>query len=121
MAQTYTILSQTVHGVPSGNYDGSSQDWASDPVEAADYYRNRGSSTQTVTIDVADFVGSIVIEASLDTESDQAIWFELTRFGDSETPITDRRPETILGNFVWLRARVELFEAGTINFITATY
>jgi hypothetical protein len=121
MAQTYTILSETVHGVPSGNYDGSSQDWASDPVEAADYYRGRGSSTQTVTTDITGFVGSIVIEATLDTESDQAHWFELTRIGDSITPTTDRIPATIPGNFVWLRARIELFDSGTINFITVTY
>ena len=37
---TETILGTTVYGTPSGNYDGSSQDWFSDAVQAAaDAYR----------------------------------------------------------------------------------
>ncbi len=46
-----TILDTTVYGTPSGNYDGSSQDWLSDPVKAANYYRGQGS-IQTVTFRV---------------------------------------------------------------------
>lgn len=120
MAQTYTILSNVQHGVPSGNYDGSSQDWASDPAQAADYYRGRGSSTQTVTFALEGFVGRIVLEATLDTESPSATWFETFAIGDTE-PLTDYQPITLPGNFVWMRARVELFEAGTIQAITITY
>ena len=121
MAQTYTILDSTEHGVPSGNYDGSSLDWASDAVQAADYYRGRGSSTQTVTFSLDQFQGRIILEATLDTEPTDAAWFETFRIGDPETPLTDYHPETILGNFVWVRARVELFESGTINYVNITY
>ena len=39
MITTETLLNSTVHGIPSGNYDGSSQDWFSDAVKAANYYR----------------------------------------------------------------------------------
>lgn len=121
MAQSYTILGQTVYGVPSGNYDGSSQDWSSDSVQAADYYRGRGASTQTITFDLNNFLGRIVLEATLDTEPTAATWFETYRIDNLELPLTDRRPQTVLGNFVWMRARIELFEAGTIEYITITY
>lgn len=120
MAQTHTILSQTQYGTPSGNYDGSSQDWASDPVQAADYYKNRGASTQTIAVNLQGFQGRIVIQASLDTEPDQAAWFDVYEY-ESVGPATDYPRQTVVGNFVWLRARVELFEAGTIDFITVTY
>lgn len=121
MAQTYTVLATTEHGVPSGNYDGSSQDWTSDPVQAADYYRGRGSSTQTITIDLSAFVGKIVLEATLDSEPPGATWFEIYNISDLEVPLTDRHSANVPGNFVWIRARVELFEAGTIESINITY
>jgi hypothetical protein len=121
MAQTYTVLGTTEHGVPSGNYDGSSQDWTSDPVQAADYYRGRGSSTQTVIFRLDSFVGRIVMEATLDSEAQDASWFEIYSIGDPVVPLTDYHPATIAGNFVWVRARVELFEDGVIQFVTISY
>lgn len=115
-----TILSTTIYGDPSGNYDGSSLDWHSDAVTAANYYRGRGG-LQTVTIQTTDFLGRIVIEATLDTLSDTAAWFRTYEYDSGINPRTDYHPATILGNFVWLRARIEDFSAGTINQITVTY
>lgn len=115
-----TILTTTVHGEPSGNYDGSSQDWYSNPVPAANYYRGRGS-VQTVIIQVTEFLGRIVIEASLDSLSESATWFKTYEFDSDSSPRTDYHPATIVGNFVWLRARVENFDAGTINSIIVNY
>ena len=120
MITTENILTATVHGQPSGNYDGSSQDWFSDPVQAAEYYRGRGG-LQTVTFSLNQFVGRIVLQATLDTEPEGASWFNIYTIGDAVTPLTDYHPESILGNFVWIRANIQLFEAGTINFITVTY
>lgn len=120
MITTKTILGTTVYGTPSGNYDGSSQDWASDPQEAANYYRGRGS-LQTVIINVANFVGKIVIEATLDSVAETAVWFETYTYSDGITPITDIHPVNIQGNFVWLRAQVVGFDGGTINSITVSY
>ena len=62
---TEIILGTTVYGEPSGNYDGSSQDWASDAVPAASYYRGRGG-LQTVTFSVENFEGTIYLDATLD-------------------------------------------------------
>lgn len=118
---TVTLLATTEYGVPSGNYDGSSQDWASDAQQAADYYQGRGS-IQTLTISVSDFEGIIFVEACLDSDSAAANWFTIYQYGDgSTTPVTDYNVHAVQGNFTWLRARIEAFSGGTINTITAAY
>lgn len=119
MITTETILATTVHGVPSGNYDGSSQDWFSNAVQAADYWRGRGSA-QTVFFRVTDFVGTIKISATLDTLPDTADWFEIYNY-PSGAPLTDYHPVTLPGNFVWLRAEITGFDAGTIDSVTVSY
>ena len=120
MATAYTILGSTVYGTPSGNYDGSSQDWASDAVRAADYYRGYGG-LQTITFTVTDFVGTIHLEATLDPEPSTANWVNTYTIGDGVSALTDRHPASIVGNFTWMRVRVELFDAGTINSVTVAY
>lgn len=118
---TQTILDATEYGTASGNYDGSSQDWASDAQKAANYYRGYGS-IQTVTISVTGFEGIMYIEATLDSDPDSAAWFNTYTYGDgSSTPLTDYHPATITGNFVWIRVRVEGFSGGTIDSVTITY
>ena len=118
---TQVILNTTVYGDAAGNYDGSSQDWASDARKAANYYRGYGS-IQTVTISVTGFEGIMYIEATLDSDPDSAAWFNAYTYGDgSTTPLSDYHPATIIGNFTWMRVRVEGFSGGTINSITITY
>jgi hypothetical protein len=116
MITTQTLLSNVVHGTPSGNYDGSSQDWISDAVKAADYYQGRGG-VQTIGFAVAGFSGSIVIEATLDSDVENAVWFNTLTFEDS----TVQRSESVVGNFTWIRARVQGFDTGTITAVTVTY
>ena len=118
---TQTILDTTEYGVPSGNYDGSSQDWASDGVTAANYYRGRGG-VQTVTFSVDAFEGVMYLEGCLDFDPVQADWFVTYVYGDGSTiPLSDYHPETVTGNFTWMRVRVEGFSGGTINSVTITY
>jgi hypothetical protein len=114
-----TILDTTVHGVPSGNYDGSSQDWTSDPVKAANYYRGQGS-IQTVTFSVTNFTGTMHVEATLSADPAEAVWFDTFTYGGS-SPFTDYHPEAIVGNFTWMRVRVEGFDSGIINSVTIAY
>jgi hypothetical protein len=71
---TQSILANVVYGDPSGNYDGSSQDWSSDPVTAANYYRGRGG-VQTITFSVTQFEGNMILEACLDDNPAEANWF----------------------------------------------
>jgi hypothetical protein len=120
MITTETLLANIEHGVPSGRYDGSSQDWYSDSVQAANYYRGRGG-LQTLTFRVTDFVGRIRIEATLDTVAETAHWFEIGAYGDPLHPTTDYHPETLQGNFVWIRLNILAFDAGTINSVTISY
>jgi hypothetical protein len=122
MITTESLLGEIVHGTPSGNYDGSSQDWFSDAVKAANYYRGRGS-VQTVTFDLTGFQGTITVEATLDADpTDQAAWFNTYVYSaGSSSPITDFHPEAILGNFTWLRLHIEDFAAGTIDSVSVAY
>ena len=118
---TKTILATTVYGEPSGNYDGSSQDWSSDPVTAANYYRGRGG-VQTITFSVAGFEGNMILEACLDEDPAEANWFETYIYGDGSTiPLTDYHPATISVNFTWMRACVEGFSGCSINSEIITY
>lgn len=119
MSQTQSILATTVYGEASGNYDGSSQDWYSDPAQAADYYRGRGG-LQTIIFNLNEFVGNIVVQATLDTLPDTAKWFDVYQIGN-DVPLTDYHPESIVGNFVWVRLRIVAFDNGTINYVTITY
>lgn len=120
MITTETILSNVEHGVPSGNYDGSSQDWYSDPVQAANYYRGRGG-LQTLTFRVTDLIGRIRVEATLDTVAETAHWFEIYDYGDEFVPLTDYHPVTITGNFVWIRLNIVGFDDGIIDSATISY
>jgi hypothetical protein len=116
MITTLTLLNNVVHGTPSGSYDGSSQDWVSTAVKGSDYYQGRGG-VQTIGFSVTGFSGRVVIEATLDSESDTNSWFDVLDFTDA----TAQRSESVIGNFTWVRARVIDFSAGTINLITVNY
>jgi NADH dehydrogenase len=48
-------------------------------------------------------------------------WFELGIYDALITPRTDYHPITTVGNFTYMRVRVEDFTAGTINSVTLTY
>jgi len=118
---TQSILTDVVYGVPSGNYDGSSQDWASDGVLAANYYRGQGN-VQTIAVTITGFEGIIYLEATLDADAQTATWFNTQSYGDGSTvPITDYRVFTVTGNFTWMRVRIEAFSGGTINSVTIAY
>lgn len=118
---TVTILGTTVHGQASGTYDGSSQDWVSAAEPAANYYRGRGS-VQTLSFDVTDFEGLMIVEATLDPTPASASWFTTYSYtAGTVSPATGYSTATITGNFTWLRIRVENFAAGTVGSVTATY
>ena len=115
-----TLVNNVVYGTPSGNYDGSSQDWYSDAVPAASYYGGQGS-LQTITYRLQDFVGIITIQATLNNLQESAPWFKIATYSDGSTVETGTIPVNVLGNFTWLRAHITGFDAGTIQSITAAY
>ena len=120
MSTTQLILSAVTYGTPAGNYDGSSQDWFSDAVKAADYYRGRGG-VQSIGFNVTGVTGRVFIDATLDSDPNSASWFDTLTYGSATVPLTEYTVESLLGNFTWIRARVEGFDSGVINSVTITY
>lgn len=118
---TLQLLPTTTYGTPSGNYDGSSQDWPGVPQQAADYYGGFGN-LQTLAFFLLNFRGRIRIEATLESDpTSDDDWFPVDTFDSTESTITDNFSRNITGNFTWMRARVEEFTAGTINKLTLSY
>jgi len=115
-----TLLDDVVYGTASGNYDGSSMDFISDAVPAANYYGGQGS-VQTVTYRLDNFVGTIHIEATLNDQKESAPWVEVAVYGNGLDPDSGTIPATVVGNFTWLRARITDFADGTIQSINVAY
>lgn len=120
MATTHTILASTTYGVPSGNYDGSSQDWVSDAAIASNYYRGFGG-LQTLTFSFSDFVGIIHVEATLDSDANNSNWYTAYTVGDGSTTMTGIYAPSLPGNWTWVRLRIDMFDMGTINYARITY
>ena len=114
-----TLVNAVEYGVPSGNYDGSSTDFFSDTAQAVGFYQGQGS-VQTVLINVADFVGSIITQATLGSNPESASWFDIDNLS-VDTNTTEIRSVSTPGNFVWIRVEIQDFESGTINSVTLTY
>lgn len=120
MSTNSIILGLTQHGVPAGNYDGSSQNFDSDGAKAVGYYRGLGS-IQTVYQRITGFQGVITLQATLDQNWEDANWVDVNVFGDASTVSSGVYPVTLTGNYTWMRAHITDFSAGTIDSITITY
>ena len=118
---TLELLPTTTYGTPSGNYDGSSQDWSGDRQQAANYYGGFGG-LQTIAYYLNQFQGRIKIEATLDSDPvTDAAWFKVNEFDSTSTTTTNNFSVNITGNFTWIRANVEDFDAGTITKLYMSY
>lgn len=118
---TYQLLPTTTYGTPSGNYDGSSQDFSGDRRQAANYYGGFGG-LQTVAFYLSGFQGRIRIEASLDADpAGDSAWFRVSEFDSTSSATTNNFSRNITGNFTWIRANVTDFTAGTISKLMLSY
>jgi len=118
---TLQLLPTTTYGTPSGNYDGSSEDWSGVKQQAANYYGGFGS-LQTVAFFLHGFQGRIRIEASLETlPTADSEWFRVYNFDTTTDPTTNNFSVNINGNFTWIRANVEQFSRGTITKLMLSY
>lgn len=118
---TQTLLQDIQHGVPSGNYDGSSLDFASDAANGPGYYQGN-AGTQTIAVRVTDFEGLIQLQGTLDCLPDAMTnWVTLAEFDTSDSSTTYTQTVTVEGQFTWIRARVLGFENGTINSVVSSY
>ena len=118
---TLQLLPTTSYGTPSGNYDGSSLDWAGPAQQAANYYGGFGG-LQTVAYFLSGFQGLITIEGSLEgTPATAADWFRIDSVDALTDAVTDNFSHNITGNFTWIRARVEDFDDCTITKLMLSY
>jgi len=116
---TVQLLPSTSYGTPSGNYDGSSEDWSGAQAKAANYYGGFGS-LQTAAFYLLEFQGTIHVQATLSTDPTEDDWFDVSSYTSAD-PVTVNFSRNIDGNFTWARARVENFESGTITKLELSY
>ena len=118
---TLQLLPTTTYGTPSGNYDGSSQDWSGDRQQAANYYGGFGD-LQTIAFYLLNFQGLIKIEATLESDpTADSDWFRVSEADYTDSTETINFSTNITGNFTWIRANVEDFTAGTITRVVMSY
>lgn len=115
-----TLIPSTTHGTPSGNYDGSSPSFSSDSAKADGYY-GYTDGLHTVAVATDGFVGVISIQGTLASEPTEDDWFTVTSYGDGSSVTTTNTVENFTGNFVYVRANVTNFTAGSITSIQFNY
>ena len=108
------LLPTTVYGIPSGNYDGQSTTFFGNAIPAANYYMGQGT-VQTVPVVQDNLVANVTLQATLNDTPGQAAWFDVSTVGNVANAQSGTSTITSVGNFVWLRARVDSFTAGTVS------
>jgi hypothetical protein len=112
---TLQLLPQTTYANP-GN--GAPYTVIGNAQPAAAYYLGN-QSLQTVNLSTAMCTGNIIIEASLASKPTDTDWFQVYML---ETANTDTSTYTnIVGTFVYMRARIEDFSYGAVNYINLSY
>lgn len=104
------------------------------PKPAAAYYLSN-KEIQTVNVDVSNLIGNVVVEASLYAEpsneaAEPSNWFTVYKLV-ANAAATNGSPEqvasttsvgiNIRGNFIWMRARIEDFGGGIVNWVKVSY
>jgi len=123
---TLILLPQTAYVNP-GN--GAPYTVTGNSRPAAAYYLGN-QNLQTVNISLTNVTGNIVIEASLASVPTSNDWFKVYELeanangGGNSEPVVNSNASTytnITGNFVYLRAKVEDFDGGVVNFVKLSY
>jgi hypothetical protein len=128
MSQTTTLilLPQTTYLNP-GN--GAPYTVTGNSQPAAAYYLGN-QDLQTVNISLTNCTGNIVIEASLATDPTNNDWFDVYELVANANASPNSAPQiasnarmytNVEGNFVYLRAKVEDFQGGVVNYVKLTY
>lgn len=125
-ATTLILLPQTAYVNP-GNGAPYTVTGNSQPA-AAYYLGNR--DLQTVNVKLTNCTGNIVIQASLATTPGANDWFKVYELEANANATPNSAPQiasnasvytNIEGNFVYLRAKLEDFQGGTVQFVKLSY
>lgn len=128
MSQTTTLilLPQTAYVNP-GNGAPYTVTGNSQPA-AAYYLGNR--DLQTVNIKLTECTGNIQLEATLASNPGSSDWFKVYELEANANASANSAPKiasnasiytNVEGNFVYMRAKVENLNYGTVNFIKLSY
>lgn len=112
---TLILLPQTVYRNP-GN--GAPYTVTGNSQPAAAYYLGN-QDLQTVNYSLVNCTGNIVIEATLASSPTDTDWFKVYEF-EAVTANTSAYTN-IDGNFVYVRAKIEDFSQGAVNYIKISY
>ncbi len=128
MSQSTTLIlfPQTTYINP-GN--GAPYTVTSNSQPAAAYYLGN-RDLQTVNISLTNCTGNIVIEATLAAAPGDIDWFRVFELEANANAVANSAPQiasnarmytNIDGNFVYMRAKVEDFQGGGVNFVKLSY
>jgi hypothetical protein len=85
-----------------------------------DGFYGRSDGVHTVQYAINNFAGTVFIQATLATNPSDEDWFNVYEQSypvpDTDTSTTTNKIQNFTGNYVWVRAKVEL-EAGVVNII----
>jgi len=96
---------------------------------AAAYYLGN-KDLQTVNMKLSGVTGNIVIEASLATTPGSSDWFKVHELVANANATPNSAPQiasnastytNVTGNFVFMRAKIENFQAGVVQFVKLSY
>lgn len=123
---TLILLPQTQYHNP-GN--GAPYTVTSNSQPAAAYYLGN-KDLQTVNISLTDCTGNIILEASLAESPLDADWFKVYELEANANAASNSEPQlssnakiytNVEGNFVYMRAKVEDFQGGIVEYIKLSY
>lgn len=128
MSQTTTLilLPQTVYAIGA---NAAPYTVVGEKRPAAAFYLGN-KDLQTVNISTAALSGNVVIEASLATSPTEEDWFDVYQLTANVNAMNNTAPKlasttsvgvNIEGNFVWLRAKIEDFSAGGLQYAKVSY
>jgi hypothetical protein len=129
MSQTTTLIL-----LPQTTWNGNVSnvqiyDVVGDKKQAASYYVG-SKDLQTVNINLAGVTGNILIQATLATEPVEVDWFNVYKIeanagapANSEGNLNAFLNEAINveGNFVWMRAKIQDFNGGIVQYVKLSY
>lgn len=117
MSQSVTLIL-----LPATTYDGGGTanvyTLTGNAQPAAAYYLGN-QDLQTVNYKTTEVTGNIVIEATLAASPTNDDWFEVYKAECANT--TTSTYTNIDGNFVYLRAKIEDFAHGVVQFVKLSY
>jgi hypothetical protein len=123
---TLILLPQTAYANP-GN--GAPYTVVGNSRPAAAYYLGN-RDLQTVNLSLSSCVGNIVIEATLATSPSDLDWFRVYELEANAFAPANTAPQiasnasiytNVEGNFVYMRAKVEDFQNGGVNYVKLSY